>query len=76
MGYRVTGVNNKSIVLPAAGYRELDGYVLNMGLCGYYWSSTPDGSENAWSLYFNSYEIRMNEFSGGRGYGLSVRLVR
>ena len=75
MGYRVTGVNNKSIVLPAAGYRNWDGNVYDMGSSGYYWSSTPYGSENAWRLVFRSYEIQMNEYLG-RGIGLSVRLVR
>lgn len=74
MGYRVTGVNNKSIVLPAAGYRELNGSVFNMGLCGYYWSSTPDGSENAWYLYFYSGKVGMDD--GSRCSGRSVRLVR
>ena len=74
MGYRVTGVNNKSIVLPAAGYRVCDGIVYFVGSHGYYWSSTPDGPENAWSLYFNSGKVDMND--GSRCSGRSVRLVR
>ena len=74
MGYRVTGVNNKSIVLPAAGYRSCDGIVYSVGSSGYYWSSTPNGSENAWDLYFNSGKVDMHDVS--RCSGLSVRLVR
>lgn len=74
MGYRVTGVNNNSIVLPAAGYRTCDGGVYLVGSYGYYWSSVPHGSEVAWGLHFDSGTVNMS--NGGRCYGRSVRLVR
>ena len=74
MGYRITGVNNNSITLPAAGYRYCDGSVENVGSYGDYWSSTPDGSEYAWGLYFNSSEVHV--YHNRRCYGQSVRLVR
>ena len=74
MGYRVTGVNNNSIVLPAAGWRYCDGSVDYVGSKGFYWSFVPSGSEEAWYLYFNSGGVGMSSNDRCRGY--SVRLVR
>ncbi len=73
-GYKVTGSNGKFIVLPAAGYRYCRGDVDRVGSLGYYWSSTPDGSDNAWILDFYSSSVRMRNNS--RCYGESVRLVQ
>ena len=73
-GYKVEGPSGESIVLPAAGYRYCDGSVLYVGSNGYYWSSTPDGSEYAWGLYFRSGKVSM--YGYGRCSSLSVRLVR
>lgn len=73
-GYKVEGPSGKSITLPAAGHRGCDGTVSSVGSNGYYWSSTPNGSEVAWELYFTSGEvdIDLNKRCGGQ----SVRLVR
>ena len=73
-GYRVTGENGKSIVLPAAGYRDCDGNMDVVGSYGYYWSSTPRGSETAWELNFGSDGVGMGSY--GRCRGHSVRLVQ
>ena len=77
--YRVTGPNGNSIFLPAAGFRNCEGYVFDVGTYGNYWSSTThSGSVDAWgrswSLYFHSSGGSM----GGiyRCSGLSVRLVQ
>lgn len=61
-------------VLPAAGNRNCNGNVNNVGSNGNYWSSTPNGSENAWNLNFNSGEVNMN--NNNRCNGQSVRLVQ
>ena len=74
MGYKVTGPNVKSIVLPAAGYRSCNGSVCDVGSDGDYWSSTPSGPEDTWDLAFDLGEVYM-DFSL-RCRGLSVRLVR
>lgn len=71
-GYRVTGDNGKSIMLPAAGYR-CEGEVNNVGSLGIYWSSTTIDNENAWDFLFDS-KIHMVE-DGPRHCGYSVRLV-
>lgn len=73
-GYKVEGPSGESIVLPAAGYRGCDGSVGRVGSGGYYWSSTPNGSEGAWYLYFSSGLVDMDYVS--RCGSQSVRLVR
>jgi len=75
-GYEVEGPSGATITLPAAGYRDCDGIVHNVGSDGYYWSSTPYNRLEtvALELYFNSGEVDvdLNKRCGGR----SVRLVR
>ena len=68
------GPNGNSIFLPAAGLRDCSGYVGGVGSGGFYWSSTPYGSEDAWDLYFNSGGVDMGYT--GRCGGPSVRLVQ
>ena len=72
-GYKVTGPNGNSITLPAAGYRY--GFVQNVGMCGYYWSSTTQHPRSAWHLYFSSIETSINGH-GNYDKGFSVRLVQ
>ena len=74
-GYKVKAKNGESIVLPAAGIRDCDGSVADVGSSGLYWSSSsPSGSEYAWCLCFDSGGVHIA--LGTRCGGLSVRLVR
>ena len=73
-GCTVVGPNGQSIYLPAAGSRNCDGDVMNVGSIGFYWSSTTSGSDNAWYLDFNSGGVYMSNYR--RCPGLSVRLVQ
>lgn len=76
--YKVTGPNGNSIVLPAEGISRGcgDGGLFMVGLYGGYWSSTPNGSENAWRFFFNwDMEMHMHDNSR-RCNGLSVRLIQ
>ena len=73
-GYKVKAKNGESIVLPAAGIRDCDGSVADVGSSGLYWSSSPSGSEYAWCLYFDSGGVHIA--IGTRCGGHSVRLVR
>lgn len=73
-GCKVTGKNGNSIVLPAEGWRDVNGSVYNVGNGGSYWSSTPYDAEGAWSLDFGSDDVFIE--IGYRFYGQSVRLVK
>lgn len=61
MGYKIVGPSGKSISLLAAGCRDCSGGVYGVGSGGYYWSSTPSGSELAWLLYFY-HELRDRKY--------------
>ncbi|MCD8291457.1 MAG: hypothetical protein LUC91_08150, partial [Prevotella sp.] len=52
-GYKITGPNGNSIFLPAAGYC-FESSSKSQGICGYYWSSTPNGKGGAFYLEFGS----------------------
>ena len=77
-GYKVTskksGYTNKSIFLPAAGYRN-DSSLDYAGSDGYYWSSwlNSDHSDSAWYVYFYSSYVYRHDYY--RVYGFSVRPV-
>lgn len=73
-GYKVTGSNGNSIILPAAGYRFCDGGVYYVSAAGNYWSSAPSYSDQAWHLVFDSDRVNMDD--GLRCGGQSVRLVQ
>ena len=74
-GCEVTGPNGKSIYLPAAGFRDSgNGNVYSVDSGGYFWSSTPDGSEIAWYLAFDLDGVFMCD--GDRRDALSVHLVQ
>lgn len=67
------GIFDNRLYLPAAGYRYCNN-VNNVGSDGFYWSSTPDGSDEAWHFCLYSDEVRIGGDS--RRCGFSVRLVR
>ena len=73
-GYEVRGVNGNSIFLPAEGGRFILDFLLG-GAHGYYWSSTPNGRSDAWSLNFDSGAVLMVD-NHPRHYRQSVRLVQ
>lgn len=75
-GYKVTGTNDKSIRLPAAGvYSPEDDETYYIGTCGNYWSFTT-GDWGGWYLCFysdNDVYVTDGDFNEG---ALSVRLVK
>ena len=70
-GYKVTGPNGNSIILPAAGWRYGTSLGNTEGL-GYYWSSTPYGgiTQYAYNLIFFSGSHIVDESSRYYGYGV------
>ena len=72
-GYYFVGDGELKLFLPAAGHRYTsDGSFDDVGSFGYYWSSTPNGT-NAYGLTFGSGIFgKLNSF---RTYGFSVRCV-
>lgn len=74
-GFKVTGPNNKSIVLPITGCRDCHGNVKFATSWGFYWSSSPIGSDEAWGLGVSwQGDVRMEK--DPRCSGQSVRLVQ
>ncbi|MCR4812000.1 MAG: hypothetical protein K5867_05330 [Bacteroidales bacterium] len=73
-GYYVVGPNGKRIFLPAAGVRYGFGGVSDVGVGGYYWSSSYFSEDSACDMYFDSGNVYMSD--SYRGDGHSVRLVR
>lgn len=77
-GYRVTsnkeGYTDKSIFLPAAGYRYYSD-LYSAGSDGYYWSSSLDTDDPSYAYYlsFDSSDVGWNDYD--RYYGHSVRPV-
>ena len=71
-GYKVTGPNKSSIFLPASGYRG-GGSTLGKEVGGYYWCSTPYGTDKATHLMFDPSNQNMSRYDRDRGQ--SVRPV-
>jgi len=71
---RVFGSDANKAFFPAAGYRNYDdGLLTYVSNNGYYWSSTPKGSNYAYYLGFSSGPISTNDYD--RRYGFPVRCV-
>jgi uncharacterized protein (TIGR02145 family) len=64
-----------ALMLPAAGYRDYlfnpAGTLVYRGAYGYYWSSTENGTDQAWCLYI--YSVFALPYNDLRSYGFSVR---
>ena len=70
----IRGRRKGVLFLPAAGYFNYNNKTVNnAGSNGNYWSSTENGSDNAYNLNFNSGNQNVN--NNNRKYGYSVRAV-
>lgn len=72
-GYRVTGPNGNSIVLPTTGKHDCEGNMQNFNLEGYYWSVTPNG-DGADRLFMSQGHVGISKES--KCSTLCVRLVK
>lgn len=76
-GFKVTGDNGNFIIIPAAGYRNCEGNVDDVGRRGGYWSSTPCSNPdrvNMMHIYWDFSAVGVH--SEYRCEGYSVRLVQ
>lgn len=73
-GYKVTGPNGKSLLLPAVGYRDCDDCIYDEGTAGNYWSSTPFAPDYGWYMYISASEVGTD--GNYHCVSLTVRLVR
>lgn len=71
-GYKVIGPNGNYIIMERVGYTTPAGWPTDVGQNGFYWSSTPDGSE-AWGLLIMGFSHYMS--SSFKSQGGAVRLV-
>jgi uncharacterized protein (TIGR02145 family) len=67
------GAYASTLKLPSAGFRDNTNNFSNVGILGYYWSSTLSGN-NIRSLLFYGSDSYVN--SNWRSYGLSVRCIK
>jgi uncharacterized protein (TIGR02145 family) len=66
---------DKSIFLPATGYRNVSSGALGyVGSYGYYWSGTPSSAANGCYLRFGAGAVNPSS-RNNRGYGFAVRCV-
>ena len=73
-GTKMTGPNGNSIFLPAVGYRYGTSFH-NDGYSGDYWSSAPDGDDDAYHLNFYSGIESVNVDDIVRSAGFTVRPI-
>ena len=66
-GCTFTATNGAVLFLPAAGYR-LSSSKVNVGSYGYYWGSSPDGSNGAYYLYFGDSRNGVSNYDRSNGY--------
>ena len=72
-GFKITGKNKKAMMLPANGFRGQDGTVYNVGVEGFYWSSSPLGPERGYRLGISKQGPNINYME--RWGGGSIRLI-
>ena len=73
-GYLVTGSNDNSIFLPAAG-NQYDTDLSSVGVWGSYWSSSLNTDNPYYAYYVNFNSSSVYWVNGRRNYGFSVRPV-
>ena len=58
------------------GYRSVSGNYGNIGVNGYWWSSSEDAPTNAWNRYLVNYNGVASSYYSSKTGGLSVRCLR
>lgn len=75
-GFKVTGPNEETLMLPASGYKGCDGTVRFVDVVGRYWSSTSSGSDSVWALAVTFGDKMLSKIAKNTCDGYSVRIVK
>ena len=59
-----------------AGYRQSNGTSISVGYYGYWWSSSENGTTNAWNRYLFFYDSIAEREANDKKFGMSVRLIK
>ena len=72
-GYKVTGPNGQSITFPMTGFINCTGEFRGANEFGDYWTSTTNGTDEAYRMVFNSKGVKIVLHT--RCYARAIRLV-
>ena len=70
------GTNESGFCGLPGGARNSNGSFLDAGNYGHWWSSSPDGSYNAWTWFLSSYNGYLNRSYYDKRFGFSVRCIK
>ena len=70
------GTNSSGFNALPGGLRGLSGSFFGIGYNGFWWSSSEDGTNNAWYRFLSCYSGGVYSFNDDEGGGLSVRCLR
>ena len=73
--YDGNGTDDYGFLGLPGGHRSGNG-VSDVGYNGYWWSSSQNDSNYAWSRYLGSYDVSVASYSLNKEYGFSVRCLR
>ena len=77
VGWKVTGPNNNSILLPMCGNRQGDGTIARNGTAAFYWTSTNySGLEAVYYTFSTSAKIAGRTAHSSKYIGMSIRPVK
>ena len=68
--------NNSGFQTFPGGYRSSNGGFSRLGYRADFWSSSPDGSSDAWRRFLTYYFVGVYRNGSGRGLGFSVRCLQ
>lgn len=72
----IANTNSSGFTGLPAGVRSNNGTFNFIGTTGLFWSSSENGTSNAWYRYLNSNNSNASSYANGKQYGFSVRCVR
>lgn len=75
-GFKLTGPNEETLLLPAAGYSECNGNVKFVDIVGRFWSSASADRDSVWALAITFGDKLFSKIGRQDCNGYSVRVVK